>query len=146
MAELEFKGIDFKNLTNRYHTLKIVRQLETEYGMNIWEPQAPTKTDMTDEFYRLVRTVFRTKLAKPTNAQELIEFYGALVKSATWRKFINVNHGQIKINTDYVAEHLELNEFKNPNRNGFSTQAMTHFGIQVQVQEMVGGGDFGLDD
>jgi hypothetical protein len=102
MAELEFKGMDVKHLTNRYHKLNIVRQLETDYGMNIWSPQSPTKTDMSDECYRLVRTVFRTKLAKPTNQQELIAFYGALVKSTTCRTFININHGQIKINTDYV--------------------------------------------
>ena len=102
---------------------------------------------MDDKFYNLIRTVFRTKLAKPTNAQELVEFYGALVKSATCRKFVNVSKGQIKINTDYVAEHLELNEFKNPNRNGFSAQAQKHFELPTQeVQDIVGGGDFGLDD
>ena len=50
MAELEFKGMDVKNLTNRYHKLKIVRQLETEYGMNIWSPQTPTKTDIQTSF------------------------------------------------------------------------------------------------
>jgi hypothetical protein len=84
---------------------------------------------MSDEFYRLIRTVFRTKLAKPTNQQELIDFYGALVKSTTSRKFININHGQIKINTEFIAEHLELNEFKNEKRTGFSLEAKQHFGF-----------------
>ena len=60
MTDLEFKGIDVKNLTNRYHKLKIIREMEAEFGINIWTPQAPTKTEMKDEFYRLVRTVFRT--------------------------------------------------------------------------------------
>jgi hypothetical protein len=145
MAELEFKGMDVKNLTNRYHKLKIVRQLETEYGIDIWSPQTPTKTDMSDEFYRLVRTVFRTKLAKPTNAQELVEFYGALVKSTTSRKFININHGQIKINTDYVTEHLELNEFKNERRSGFSPEAQKHFGFETPTQ-FVDAAGLHLDD
>jgi hypothetical protein len=89
--------------------------------------QAPTKTDM-------VRTVFRTKLAKPTTSQELVEFYGALVKSTTSRKFININHGQIKLNTDYVTEHLELNEFNNEKRTGFSLEATQHFGFEPPNQ------------
>ena len=137
--------MDVKNLTNRYHKLKIVRQLETEYGMNIWSPQPPTKTDMSDDFYRLVRTVFRTKLAKPTNQQELIEFYGALVKSTTCRKFININHGQIKLNPEFVAEHLELNEFKNEKRTGFSFEAKQHFGFEPPNQ-YVDASSLHLDD
>jgi hypothetical protein len=100
---------------------------------------------MSDEFYRLIRTVFRTKLAKPTNQQELIEFYGALVKSTTSRKFININHGQIKINTDYVTEHLELNEFKNERRSGFSPEAKTHFGFETPTQ-FVDASSLHLDD
>jgi hypothetical protein len=100
---------------------------------------------MSDECYRLVRTVFRTKLAKPTNQQELIEFYGALVKSTTSRKFININHGQITINTDYVAEHLELNEFKNEKRTGFSPEAKQHFGFETPKQ-FVDASSLHLDD
>jgi hypothetical protein len=100
---------------------------------------------MKDEFYRLVRTVFRTKLAKPTNAQELVEFYGALVKSVTCRKFININHGQIKINTDFVTEHLELNAFKNEHRTGFSPEAQTHFGFEIPSQ-YVDAASLNLDD
>jgi hypothetical protein len=147
LADLSFKGIDVKNLTNGYHKLKIVRQIESDFGINIWEPQAPTKTEMTDEFYRLARTVFRTKLAKPTTSQELVEFYGALIKSATTRKFINVNHGQIKINTEYVTEHLELNGYKNVNKTGFSPEVMAHFGIEVPEGDgFVDASSLGLDD
>jgi hypothetical protein len=146
MAELELKGMDVKNLTNRYHKLEIVRKLETDYGMNIWSPQTPTKTDMSDECYRLVRAVFRTKLAKPTTPQELIEFYGALVKSTTSRKLINIDGGQIKINTEYVTEHLELNEFKNERRSGFSPEAQKHFKLPTQEVQFVDATGLHLDD
>ena len=94
--------------------------MEAEFGINIWEPQAPTKTEMKDEFYRLVRTVFRAKLAKPTTSQEIVAFYGALVKSATCRNFINIKKGEITFNTDFVTEHLELNAFNNEKRTGFT--------------------------
>jgi hypothetical protein len=100
---------------------------------------------MSDEFYRLIRTVFRTKLAKPTSQQELIEFYGALVKSTTSRKFININHGQIKINTEFVSEHLQLNQFKNERRSGFSPEAQTHFGFETPTQ-FVDASSLHLDD
>jgi hypothetical protein len=69
MASLDFKGIDVKNLTNGYHKLKIIRQFETELWVNLWEAQAPAKTDMDDQFYNLIRPVFRTKLAKPTTVE-----------------------------------------------------------------------------
>jgi hypothetical protein len=101
---------------------------------------------MSGEVYRLIRTVFRTKLAKPTNGQKLNEFYGALVKSTTSRKLININHGQIKIITDYVTEHLELNEFKNPNRTGFSPEAQKHFELPTQEVQYIDAGGLGLDD
>jgi hypothetical protein len=68
-----------------------------------------------------------------------------LVKSTTSRKFINVNSGQIKINTDYVAQHLELNEFKNEKRSGFSPEAQTHFGFETPTQ-FVDAAGLNLDD
>jgi hypothetical protein len=121
--------------------------MESEFGINLWEPQAPTKTEMDDGFYRLARTVFRTKLPKPTNAQEIVEFYGALIKSTTTRKFVNVSKGQVKINTDFVSEHLELNGYKNVDRRGFSQETMTHFGFEVpQGTEFVDAANLGLDD
>ena len=146
MTDLEFKGIDVKNLTNRYHKLKIIREMEAEFGINIWTPQAPTKTEMKDEFYRLVRTVFRTKLAKPTTSKEIVAFYGALVKSATCRNFINIKKGEITINTDFVTEHLELNAFKNEKRTGFSIEAKKHFGIETNEVPYLDGAELGLED
>ena len=146
MTDLEFKGIDVKNLTNRYHKLKIIREMEAEFGINSWTPQAPTKTEMKDEFYRLVRTVFRTKLAKPTTSKEIVAFYGALVKSATCRNFINIKKGEITINTDFVTEHLELNAFKNEKRTGFSIEAKKHFGIETNEVPYLDGAELGLED
>ena len=67
-------------MSNGYHRLKVIRQLEVDHGISVWEPQSPTKIEI---FYKLVKTVFRkTKRAKPTNAQELIEFFGGFIKSA----------------------------------------------------------------
>jgi hypothetical protein len=115
--------------------------------MNFWDPQSPTKTEMDDGFCRLARTVFRSKLPKPTNAQEVVEFYGALIKSATTRKFVNASKGQVKVNTDFVSEHLELNGYKNVERRGFSPAAMVHFGIEVpEGAELADASSVGLDN
>ena len=87
---------------------------------------------MDDSFYKLVKTVFhKTKRAKPTNAQEPIEFYGGLIKSATCRKLVSVSGGQVKLNTDFVQEHLYLNSFKNTKQTGFSEEVAEHVGIEV---------------
>ena len=121
--------------------------MEAEFGINIWEPQAPTKTEVKDEFYRLVRTVFRTKLAKPTTSQEIVAFYGALVKSAACKSFTNIKKGgEITINTDFVTEHLELNAFNNEKRTGFSPEAKKHFGIEANEVPYLDGAELGLDD
>ena len=120
-----------KNLKNRYHKLKIVRQFEAEFGLIVWDPQTPTKVEMEDSFYKLCRTVFRIHLEKPTTADEVTKFYASLVKRATCRKFINIKRGEIRINTDFVTEHLELNSHKNVNKVSFSPQAVEHFGIEV---------------
>ena len=50
ISDLDFKGIDVKNLTNRYNKLKIIREMEAEFGINIWTPQAPTKTEINMSF------------------------------------------------------------------------------------------------
>ena len=135
MIDLDIKGIDLKNLKNRYHKLKIVRQFEEEFGINIWGEQNPTKTDMSDAMYKLIRTVFRTRLPKPTTPAELVTFYGALVKSTTSRKFVNVSQGQVRLNTEFALEHLELNSFKNTKQYGFSPEAIEYFGIKVATSD-----------
>ena len=148
LSELAFKGIDIKTLTNGYHKLKLVRQIEAEFGLNLWEPQAPTKVDMEDSLYKLIRTTFRTTMPKPTSSQEVVEFYGALIKSATNRKFVNISKGQVRINTDFVKEHLELNSFKNVDRTGFAPEVMAHFGLEVPSSgsAFVEASGLGLDD
>jgi hypothetical protein len=100
LSELDFKGIDVKTLTNSYNKLNIVRQFEARYGINVWAPQSPTNTEMDDAFYRLIKTVFRTKLPKPTTPEELVKFYGALIKSATSRNLIRVKTMRLKYMTN----------------------------------------------
>jgi hypothetical protein len=75
-----------------------------------------------------------------------VEFYGALVKSATCRNFINVKKGEIKINTDFVTEHLELNAFKNERRTGLSPEAKKDFGIESSEVPYLDWAELGLDD
>ena len=74
LSEIAFKGIDIKTLTNGYHKLKLVRQIEAEFGLNLGEPQAPTKVDMEDSLYKLIRITFRTTMPKPASSQEVVEF------------------------------------------------------------------------
>jgi len=146
LNELDFKGIDVKTLTNSYNKLKIIRQFEARYGINVWTPQCPTNTEMDDAFYSLIKTVFRTKLPKPTTPQDLVKFYGALVKSATTRKLINVKKGEIKINDEIAQHHLKLNAFKNIDRIGFSPEAQKHFNIKPNNLTYIDGADLGLED
>jgi hypothetical protein len=147
LNELNFKGVDVKNLTNSYNKLNILRQFETRHGINVWAPQTPTDTEMDSTFYNLIKTVFRTKLTTPQTPEELVKFYGTLVKSATHRNFVKVTKGQVSINTDFVTKHLELNGYKNERRTGFSPEAMEHFGIETRTQstEFVDASTLGLD-
>ena len=100
MSELNFKGIDIKTLGNSYNKLKILREFETRHGINVWNPVVTINAEMDDAFYNLIKTVFRTKLQKPTTPEEVVKFYGALVKSATCRNLINVKKMSLHLMTN----------------------------------------------
>ena len=101
---------------------------------------------MDDAFYNLIKTAFRTKLQKPTTPEEVIKFYGALVKSATCRNLIQVKKNVIKINDELAMYHLELNSFKNTRRLGFSPEAKQYFGFESNDVPYMDGADLGFDD
>ena len=146
LNELEFKSIDVKTLTNSYNKLRILRQFEARYGINVWTPQAPTIVVMDDAFYKLIKTVFRTQVPKPTTPNELVKLYGTLVKSTTNRNFVTATKGQVTINEETVQHHLNLNMFKNIDRLGFSPEAKHHFDIEPNQLSYQDGADLGLDD
>ena len=146
VTESQFKCFDPKVLTNRYHKLKLVRDMEAKFGLNVWGQSVPTQSEMSEDFYRLIKTTFGTKLARPTTAEQVFKMYANLVKSCASRQFINCTQGAIKLNTAVVAEHLALNKYKNPRCLGFSDQAVETFKIQVQTEEPVEAGiDMFLD-
>ena len=101
---------------------------------------------MDDVFYNLVKTAFRTKLQKPTTPEEVVKFYGALVKSATCRNLINVKKNVIKINDELAMYHLELNSYKNTRRLGFRPEAQEYFSIVPNQVPYMDGADLGLDE
>jgi hypothetical protein len=103
---------------------------------------------MDDAFYKLIKTVFRTQVPKPTTPNELVQFYGTLVKSTTNRNFVNVTNGKVTINDETAQHHLNLNMFKNIDRTGFSPEAQQHFNIEPKHEAtcMMNGTSLGLDD
>jgi hypothetical protein len=85
-------------------------------------------------------------MRKPTTPEEVVKFYGGLVKLASCRNLINVKKGVIKINDELAMYHLELNSFKNTRRLGFSPEAKKYFGIESNDVPYIDGADWGLDD
>ena len=146
VSELNFKGIDIKTLGTSYNKLKILREFEARHGISVWNPVVTINAEMDDAFYNLIKTAFRTKLQKPTTPEEVVKFYGALVKSATCRNLINVKKNVIKINDELAMYHLELNSYKNTRRLGFSPEAKQYFGIESNEVPYMNGADLGLDD
>jgi hypothetical protein len=76
MADLELTGIDVKNLTNRYHRPKIIREMEAEFRINIWEPQAPTNTEMNSIFTDWYEPSFEPNLPSQQPPKKLWNFTG----------------------------------------------------------------------
>ena len=102
---------------------------------------------MDSTLYNLIRTVFKTKLPKPQTPEDLIKFYGALVKSATNRNFVNVTKGQVRINNETAQHHLNLNGYKNVDRLGFCPEAEANFGFEssARLTGLVDASTLGLD-
>jgi hypothetical protein len=103
---------------------------------------------MDSTFYNLIRTVFRTKLPKPQTPEDLVKFYGALVKSATNRNCVNVTDGQVKINNETAQHHLNLNGYNHVDRLGFCPEAEAHFGFEsnTRLTGLVDASTLGLYD
>ena len=56
LFEYSFKGFDPKLITNRYHKLKLLREMETKYNLSVWEASDMTEGEMDHDFYRLIKT------------------------------------------------------------------------------------------
>ena len=80
--------------------------------------------EMDDVFYKLIKTVFRTTKAKPTNKDELRKLYISIIKNITNNEIVitkRINtrkegkRGQYTyfLNNELINRYIELNKFTN---------------------------------
>ena len=94
---------------------------------------------MDDSFFALVKQVFGTGKAKPTNRKELKILFVFIVKKATSKDVIKSNQSKRKedrdatkytLNEALIKHHLELNAIKNKKCRGFASDVVEKFELK----------------
>ena len=140
LDDLRFKSIDVKVLTNPYHQVKLLRDLEELYGMTIYNINQKFEGEFTmdDAKFKLIKHMFNSVRRKPESFNGYKMMYASLVKSITCKDITQSKRSKAKADRDvmnYILDsnliqtHLELNGLKNQRRRGFSSDAVQTFGI-----------------
>ena len=140
LDDLRFKSIDVKVLTNPYHQMKLLRELEEQYGMTIYNINQKFEGEFTmdDAKFKLIKHMFNSVRRKPESFTGYKMMYASLVKSITCKDIMQSKRSKAKADRDvmnYILDsnliqtHLELNGLKNQRRRGFSSDAVQTFGI-----------------
>ena len=140
LDDLRFKSTDVKVLTNRYHQMKLLRKLEEQYGMTIYNINQKFEGAFTmdDAKFKLIKHMFNSVRRKPESFKGYRMMYASLVKSITCKDILQSKRSKAKADRDVmnyvltsnlIRTHLELNGIKNQRRRGFSSDAVQTFGI-----------------
>jgi hypothetical protein len=154
LAELSSTSIDAKLLTNNYQQVKIIKEFEVKYGLNLFALGSQGEANIDDGFWKLVKHVFRVTRAKPATFNEVKQLYVSIVKSATSKNLIESKQLKTKkdrgataytLNEGLLKYHLELNGFKNTSCRGFAKEVVDKFGLfeRLSTDSL---GDAFLDD
>ena len=119
------KNYKVKTINNIYHKIKLIRQLESTYNINIVDGfinNNTTNINFDDNLYKLISGVFKTKTKKPKKFDELIKLYVSMVKHID-EKLIISNQIKTKENRDkynyslsykLLYDDLKLNQLRKP--------------------------------
>ena len=112
-----------------FNKIKLIRQIERDYNIQLFNlPNICRDIEMADEFYKQIKTVFKTTKGKPTNMNDLVKLYVGLIRNiagGTLMKSKKLNTKAQRDNIVYSLDlkvlhyHLELNSLKNKQMKDF---------------------------
>ncbi len=132
LANLAMNGMDAKNMTNPYHKVKLVKVMETKYGIDFAKEVGANSGEMEDDLYNLIKHTFNLRKVKPTTIDGINTLYASMIRSITKDKtLVRANKKGINMSKDAFARHIELNAIKHKNQYGFSNSTIEVFDITL---------------
>ena len=140
LNKIDGETFKVKTIDTIYNKIHIIRNFEKTF--NIKPLQVDYKTteaiEIKDELWAFVKKLFRSTKDKPKDMQEFKPIYISMIKNICDSDMINdrrVRDGkkQIRVyslNTDYIIEHLKLNQFINPMAKDFHNEFIEVFKIE----------------
>jgi hypothetical protein len=144
---VEELNYNIKTLESHFTKIRILRQFEQKYNLNMFDFNndffnSEATVDLEDSYFKMLKSIFRSEKKTPKTAKELKAFYIQMIKNITCNDLVisktnrtgstnEARQTDYKLNRDLIKYHLQLNEFKNPNRLKFHPQIIETFNIEV---------------
>ena len=140
LNKIDGETFKVKTIDIIYNKIHIIRNFEKTFNIKPLEVDYKTSEpiEIKDELWAFVKKLFRSTKDKPKDMQEFKPIYISMIKNICDSEMIDskrVRDGKNRLqiyslNTDYIKEHLKLNQFINPMANDFHNEFIEVFKIE----------------
>ena len=139
LNKIDGETFKVKAIDTVYNKIHIIRNFEKSFKLKPLQIDYKTSEpiEIKDELWAFVKKLFRITKDKPINMTEFKPLYISMIKNICDTEIIDskqVRDGKVRIrtynlNTDYIKESLQLNQYLNPNANDFHLEFVERFQI-----------------
>ena len=129
LSKIDGETFKVKTIGTVYNKIHIIRNFEKSFKLKPLQIDYKTSEsiEIKDELWAFVKKLFRITKDKPINMTEFKPLYISMIKNICDTEIIDskqVRDGKVRIrtynlNTDYIKESLQLNQYLNPKANDF---------------------------
>ena len=99
-------------------------------GHRFFSNEVTNFVKLDEDFYKMLRHVFKLRRANPTTPIEAGKLYGAVVNKITFNNLVRATKTGLSWNMDALKTHLDLNSFKNTKQTGYHQPVYQTFGFE----------------
>ena len=139
LSKIDGETFKVKTIDTVYNKIHIIRTFEKSFKLKPLQIDYDSSKpiEIKDELWTFVKKLFRSTKDKPINMTEFKPIYISMIKNICDSEIIkdkrerdgkkrNTSYG---LNTDYIKESLQLNQYLNPNANDFHLEFVERFKI-----------------
>jgi hypothetical protein len=140
LNKIDGETFKVKTIDTIYNKIHIIRNFEKSFNIKPLEVDYKTSEpiEIKDELWAFVKKLFRSTKNKPKDMQEFKPIYISMIKNICDSDMIDskqVRDGKkftrlYSLNTDYIKEHLKLNQYINPMAKDFQNEFIEVFKIE----------------
>jgi hypothetical protein len=140
LNKIDGETFKVKTIDTIYNKIHIIRNFEKSFNLKPLQVDYKTTEaiEIKDELWAFVKKLFRSTKDKPKDMNEFKPIYISMIKNICDSDMIDskrVRDGKNRLqiyslNTDYIKEHLKLNQFINPMAKDFHNEFIEVFKIE----------------